>query len=198
MLGQTVTIAVDDVEASSRWYGTLLECSSPLDQDHKHRELFDVLVDQSGEPALFLTRWDHHPLAPLRDVERGHPGHGVVLSFEVDDVESSWRRAGDLGATVVAEAPREPGVRGHGVHGGGRRRVLRERQRAGQDLRETRPTRRSTSYRYGYRNRSGAIEPGLRIGVPSECTTNRRASAVSFSRPSAGVDGIRSRQLFTF
>ena len=103
MVRSTATVAVEDVEASSEWYGRLLDCTSPLDPVHDHRALFDVLCDDGGDPVLFLTRWDHHPLAPLRDAESGRTGHGVVLCFEVDDVESSWRRAVELDAAVVDE-----------------------------------------------------------------------------------------------
>ena len=103
MVRPAVTIAVEDVRASTGWYGRLLDCPSPLDPDHEHRALFDVLSDDAGGPVLFLTRWDHHPLAPLRDAASGRPGHGVVLFFEVDDVESSWARAVELDAEVVDE-----------------------------------------------------------------------------------------------
>lgn len=103
MVRSTVTVAVADVEASTGWYGRLLDCASPLDPDHEHRALFDMLCDEAGDPVLFLTRWDHQPLAPLRDEAGGRPGHGVVLFFEVEDVDSRWERARALDADVVAE-----------------------------------------------------------------------------------------------
>ena len=75
-------IAVRDVRASSRWYGTLFAANSL--PDHRHRDLYDR-VFSSGRLILQLHAWDeeHHP--NLVKANAAPPGHGLLLWFQVTD-----------------------------------------------------------------------------------------------------------------
>ena len=94
-------IAVRDVRASARWYATLLgakRTSELMESDHD--DLYDrLLVDD--ELVLQLHAWDaeHHP--NLVDPDGGRNGHGIILWFELDDLDAAVARARELKATVV-------------------------------------------------------------------------------------------------
>ena len=91
----TPMIAVRDVERSSAWYQSLIGCTS----DHGGAE-FDRLMD--GTRTLLLL---HRSGAPehtsLREPETGPTGSGLILWFQVDDLDAVWARAQALGARVV-------------------------------------------------------------------------------------------------
>jgi catechol 2,3-dioxygenase-like lactoylglutathione lyase family enzyme len=95
-------IAVRDVEASSAWYQRLLGCKS----DHGGSE-FDRLVD--GETVLLLL---HHWNAPehpsLGSPDAGPVGRGLILWFEVEDLDAVYRRARDLGAEILRPPAHNP------------------------------------------------------------------------------------------
>lgn len=96
-------IAVQDVEASSRWYQRLLGCASGHGGPNYERLVAgDQLVMQ-------LHDWDvdHHHGA-IGDPEARPFGNGVLLWFEVDDFDAAVARAADLGAEVVLPPHRNP------------------------------------------------------------------------------------------
>ena len=103
MIRAAVNIAVDDVRRSSLWYQRLLGCRSPMAPESAHRELFDLLEDSQGNSVIILSRWDHNPLASLRNKASGPAGHGIVLFFSVPEFEKSWAQAQALDAEVLAE-----------------------------------------------------------------------------------------------
>jgi len=96
-------ICVHDVEASSRWYQRLLDCSSA----HGGAE-YDRLVHR-GSLILQLHAWDigHHH-GPIGDPGARPYGNGVLLWFELDDFDAAVARAGELGAEVVLPRHRNP------------------------------------------------------------------------------------------
>jgi len=98
-------IAVRDVRASSRWYGTLFAANSL--PNHRHRDLYDR-VFSSGRLILQLHAWDeeHHP--KLVKANAAPPGHGVLLWFQVTDFDSTVDRARDLRAEIILEAQVNP------------------------------------------------------------------------------------------
>ena len=98
-------IAVRDVRASSRWYGTLFAANSL--PDHRHRDLYDR-VFSSGRLILQLHAWDeeHHP--NLVKANAAPPGHGVLLWFQVTDFDSTVDRARELRAEIILEAQVNP------------------------------------------------------------------------------------------
>ena len=96
-------ICVNDVEASSQWYQRLLGCRS----DHGGPN-YERLM--SGDRlVLQLHRWDlgHHH-GPIGDHSAGHAGNGVLLWFEIDDLDAAVARAKALGAEVLLPRHRNP------------------------------------------------------------------------------------------
>lgn len=90
-------VCVTDVEASSRWYQALLGGRS----DHGGRE-YERLVDADGGLVLQLHRFDvEHHHGPLADPADRPYGNGVLLWFEVDDLDAAVARAGELKADIV-------------------------------------------------------------------------------------------------
>ena len=97
-------IAVSDVEASSRFYQTLLGCKS----GHGGAE-YERLVSPEGVLILQLHRWDvtHHHGA-IGDLEKKPYGNGVLLWLEIDDFDAAVARVAELGASVVLPPHRNP------------------------------------------------------------------------------------------
>jgi len=91
----TPMIAVRDVERSVAWYQSLIGCTS----DHGGAE-FDRLMDGT-RTLLLLHRWGAPEHASLREGEPGPTGNGLILWFQVDDLDAVWARAQALGARVV-------------------------------------------------------------------------------------------------
>jgi catechol 2,3-dioxygenase-like lactoylglutathione lyase family enzyme len=89
-------IAVRDVEASSRWYQTLLGCTS----GHGGTE-YERLVDEGGELILQLHDWDAHEHPHMGDPAAGPLGNGVLLWFQIDDFVAAVGRARALSAEVL-------------------------------------------------------------------------------------------------
>jgi catechol 2,3-dioxygenase-like lactoylglutathione lyase family enzyme len=96
-------ICVRDVEASSRWYQRLLGCRS----DHGGAE-YERLMWQ-GKLVLQLHRWDvEHHHGPIGDPDARPYGNGVLLWFEVDDIDEAIARAAELKAEIVMPRHRNP------------------------------------------------------------------------------------------
>jgi catechol 2,3-dioxygenase-like lactoylglutathione lyase family enzyme len=96
-------IAVTDVEASSRWYQRLLGCRS-----HHGGSTYEQLVSQ-GQLVLQLHSFDvphHHGLIANRDNKPY--GNGVLLWFEVDDLEDVLQRSTEMGVEIVMPRHRNP------------------------------------------------------------------------------------------
>ena len=93
-------IAVRDVRASSRWYAELLGADSL--PEHVHRDLYER-ISCSGQLILQLHAWDAEDHPNLVNREAASPGHGVLLWFEVKDLEAVVERARRLRAEIVLE-----------------------------------------------------------------------------------------------
>lgn len=97
-----------DVRASARWYKALLDaaCTSELmASDHAH--LYDrILVD--GQLVLQLHAWDLEAHPNLVDPDGGRNGHGVVVWFELDDLDAALERVRALQAKVVEDVHVNP------------------------------------------------------------------------------------------
>jgi hypothetical protein len=91
-------IAVQDVRASSRWYGQLLDAD--IMPDHPHRAVYDRVL-RDGRILLQLHAWDEEDHPNLVDREAAKPGHGVVLWFQVPDFDAAVARAGKLKAEII-------------------------------------------------------------------------------------------------
>jgi catechol 2,3-dioxygenase-like lactoylglutathione lyase family enzyme len=96
-------IAVRDVEASSRWYQRLLGCRS----DHGGKEYERLTAD--GVLILQLHHWEvEHHHGPIGDPRAKPYGNGVLLWFEIDDIDEAIARASALNAEVVLPRHRNP------------------------------------------------------------------------------------------
>jgi catechol 2,3-dioxygenase-like lactoylglutathione lyase family enzyme len=96
-------IAVNDVEASSRWYQRLLGCQSAHGGPHYER------LVANGTLVLQLHNWDvEHHHGPIGDRSARPYGNGVLLWFEVDDFDDAVARAMELKANVFKPKHRNP------------------------------------------------------------------------------------------
>ena len=96
-------IAVQDVEASTRWYQRLLGCEST----HGGTEYERLTAD--NEVILQIHDWgtdDDH--ANLGDPNAGNNGNGVLLWFEIDDFDDAITRVEELQAEIVLKPHRNP------------------------------------------------------------------------------------------
>ena len=96
-------IAVTDVEASSRWYQSLLGLRS----DHGGREYERLL--SNGRLVLQLHSFEvkhDHGLIGNRD-DKPY-GNGVLLWFEVDDFDAVIQRAAEMSVEIVMPRHRNP------------------------------------------------------------------------------------------
>ena len=88
-------ICVNDVEASSRWFQRLLGLKSAHGgPEYEQLNNGDTLV-------LQLHRWDvehHHRAIGDPNIK---PGNGVLLWFEIDDLDAAIARAEEMGVEVV-------------------------------------------------------------------------------------------------
>jgi catechol 2,3-dioxygenase-like lactoylglutathione lyase family enzyme len=101
-------LAVRDVRASARWYAALLgatRTSELMASDHDH--LYDRLL-VGGALVLQLHAWDLEQHANLVDPDGGRNGHGVLLWFELDDLDAAVARARALEAQIVADVHVNP------------------------------------------------------------------------------------------
>ena len=89
-------IAVQDVEASSRWYRELLGGKS----GHGGME-YEQLVDSGGKLILQLHAWDAHEHPHMGDPAIRPYGNGVLLWFQIDDFGAAVERARALAAEIL-------------------------------------------------------------------------------------------------
>jgi catechol 2,3-dioxygenase-like lactoylglutathione lyase family enzyme len=89
-------ISVTDVEKSSRWYQRLLGCRS----DHGGAE-YERLVS-NGVLVLQLHRFDvEHHHGPIGDPNDKPYGNGVLLWFEINDLDAAVARAAEMNVEIV-------------------------------------------------------------------------------------------------
>jgi hypothetical protein len=101
-------LAVRDVRASARWYSTLLAAtrtSELMASDHAHR--YDRLL-VNGELVLQLHAWNVEEHPNLTDPDGGRNGHGVLVWFELDDLDAAVARARTMQAEIVEDVHVNP------------------------------------------------------------------------------------------
>jgi catechol 2,3-dioxygenase-like lactoylglutathione lyase family enzyme len=96
-------ICVSDVEASSRWYQQLLGVTSAHGGPDYER------LEHDARLVLQLHRWEqehhHGPIGDLHDPSRGN---GVLLWFELDDLDAALRRIEVLKPRILRPRHRNP------------------------------------------------------------------------------------------
>jgi catechol-2,3-dioxygenase len=90
-------IAVKEVEASSRWYQSVLGCRSM----HGGVE-FDILVDEKNEVLLCLHQWEAHGHPTMQDAGI-KPGNGLILYLRTKEMEKIRQNVARLGYPVEEE-----------------------------------------------------------------------------------------------
>jgi catechol 2,3-dioxygenase-like lactoylglutathione lyase family enzyme len=96
-------IAVTDVEASSRWYQRLLGLESAHGGSQYER------LTRDGALVLQLHAFEvEHDHGPIGDRADRPYGNGVLLWFELDDIEGALRRAAEMDVDVVLPRHRNP------------------------------------------------------------------------------------------
>ena len=101
-------LAVRDVRASARWYATLLgaqRSSELMSSDHDH--LYDRIIVE-GSLVLQLHAWDVEDHPNLVDPDGGRNGHGVLMWFELDDLDAAVQRARALKARILEDVHVNP------------------------------------------------------------------------------------------
>jgi hypothetical protein len=101
-------IGVQDVEASSKWYQSLLDCKNT----HPNGQVFDQLVDADGTILLCLHHWGDHGHPSLMSPEQGKVGNGLLLFFRLDHIDKAWERAQSLVTRIEAKPHFNP-LAGH-------------------------------------------------------------------------------------
>jgi predicted enzyme related to lactoylglutathione lyase len=97
-------LCVHDVEAISRFYQTLLGLHSA----HGGPE-YERLETSYGRLIPQLHHWDvDHEHGPIADPAARPYGNGVLLWFEINDIDAAIARASALGAKVVKPRHRNP------------------------------------------------------------------------------------------
>lgn len=101
-------IAVRNVPASARWYATLLgatRTSELMASDHAH--LYDRLL-VNGSLVLQLHAWNVEDHPNLVDPDSGRNGHGVLVWFELEDLDAAIGRARSMHADIVEDVHVNP------------------------------------------------------------------------------------------
>lgn len=95
-------IAVSNVQASSKWYQAVFDCSS------KHGgNQFDVLVDKQGEVLICLHKWGEHEHPTMKNPELAS-GNGFILYFRTENIEAIRKNLDDMGHPLESELELNP------------------------------------------------------------------------------------------
>jgi catechol 2,3-dioxygenase-like lactoylglutathione lyase family enzyme len=100
-------IGVRDVQASLKWYQSLLGQpeTAPV------HDAFGQLFDSDGTVLLCLHEWGAHEHPFLMSPDRVTPGNGLLLFFRVDDFDSALQRACGLVPRFEEEPNLNPNTR---------------------------------------------------------------------------------------
>lgn len=90
-------IVVRDVNASSRWYQSLLDCDSGHGGPEYERLMFQ------GKLIMQLHCWDAHEHPYLGDKELRPYGNGVLLWFQTNEIDAAIKRAKTLKTAFLIE-----------------------------------------------------------------------------------------------
>ena len=101
-------LAVNDVEASSRWYQRLFGCTSGHGGTHYERLIFNgnLVLQLHG-----IDVEDHHGVI----ADKTQPlGNGPLIWFEVDDFDALVERAHEMGMEILLDKHCNPPDRNGG------------------------------------------------------------------------------------
>ena len=95
-------IAVKDVEASSKWYQSILGCRSM----HGGKE-FDILVSENDEILICLHKWGAHEHPTMADPTITQ-GNGLILYFRTENMDAIRQNVEKAGAQVEEDVHVNP------------------------------------------------------------------------------------------
>lgn len=87
-------IAVKDVEASSKWYQSVLGCKSM-----HGGKVFDILVSEDNEVIICLHQWGEHE-HPTMENPAITPGNGLILYLRTENMEQIRENVKKLGYPI--------------------------------------------------------------------------------------------------
>lgn len=95
-------IAVNDVQASSKWYQSILSCIGTHGGEN-----FEVLKSDEGEVLLCLHKWGEHEHPTMLEAKQPM-GNGLILYFRVSNIEEIMQNAQVLNWNVESEIATNP------------------------------------------------------------------------------------------
>jgi len=95
-------IAVKDVEASSKWYQSVLNCRSL-----HGGKIFDILVSDNDEILICLHQWGSHE-HPTMTNPTITPGNGLILYFRTENMPIIRQNVEKLGCAVEEDIHLNP------------------------------------------------------------------------------------------
>ena len=98
-------IAVQDVEASSKWYQSVFGCRSR----HGGNE-FDILVSENDEVLICLHKWEEHG-HPTMTNPSSTPGNGIILYFRTENMNAIRQNVEKIGGSVEEDIRLNPNSR---------------------------------------------------------------------------------------
>jgi hypothetical protein len=95
-------IAVNDVEASSKWYQSVFGCKSMHGGEN-----FDILVSEDNEILLCLHKWGEHGHPTMMNPGMA-PANGLILYFRAQDLKAIRGNVERMGRAVEEEVHVNP------------------------------------------------------------------------------------------
>jgi len=102
LIKNDLIIAVKDVEASSKWYQSLLGCKSIHGGN-----TFDVMVDENESVILCLHKWGEHdhPTMTNADIPSDN---GLIIYLRTDKLETIRNNADHVECKIEVELMKNP------------------------------------------------------------------------------------------
>lgn len=95
-------IAVKDVEASAKWYQSVLGCKKIHGGDE-----FAVLASENDEILICLHKWGAHG-HPTMTNPNVTPGNGLILYFKTENMNAVRQNVEKAGCSVVEDIHLNP------------------------------------------------------------------------------------------
>ncbi len=98
-------IAVQDVEASSKWYQSVFGCKRTHGGDD-----FAVLVSKNDEILICLHKWGEHEHPSMTNPDIS-PGNGLILYFRTENMKVIRQNVKNIGCPVEEDIQLNPNSR---------------------------------------------------------------------------------------
>ena len=95
-------IAVEDVNASAKWYQAIFGCKRTHGGDE-----FAVLTSGQNEVLICLHKWGEHEHPTMRNPS-STPGNGLILYFKVDNLKTIRQNIKEMAYPVEEDIHENP------------------------------------------------------------------------------------------